>query len=76
MLTARELAEKLISNFPPRPPGSGIAPVLCEPLAQQLPMPVRHADLCGRRGDSVPKCLNVLNLLLDWQLVEPGRRNR
>lgn len=36
-------------------------------------MPIRHVDLMRRRGNSVPECFNVVNLLLDGEIIEPRR---
>jgi hypothetical protein len=39
-------------------------------VTKKLSVPIRHADLLWRCGNSIPKRLNVLDLLLDRQFIE------
>ena len=68
----REFTEQLIANVAPWTARFRIVAILSQSVTKKLPVPIRYADFFWRCGNSVPKRLNVLNLLLDRQFVETG----
>lgn len=57
--------------------GGRLAAAECgKPFADELVMPVGDGHLLKMRGQMIPECLNVFELLVGRKLVKPGRGNR
>lgn len=69
-----EAGQKLFAYVRPRAGGHLATTVCSEAFTNYLTMPVRNGYLFRMLGEIVPKRLNVFELLVRRQLVEPRRR--
>jgi hypothetical protein len=65
-----------LDNFSPRPGVAGSLAMGREPLLQQSLLPLVQGHLVDTGGNAVPQRLYVLDLIFDWQVLEPWRRQR
>jgi hypothetical protein len=69
------LAEAILDSLPVIA-GVGIGFEIPQPLVDDFSMPVRYRNRLGRRRDSVPQRLQVVDLFVDRQVIESRRGKR
>jgi hypothetical protein len=67
------LAEPFLNNIP-AVAGTGIGFEIFDALVEDFAVPIRNRNRLRCRRDPVPQRLQVVDLLVDRQLVETGRR--
>ncbi len=65
-----------LDDFSPRPGVAGRLPMRRKPLLQQGLLPFVQWQLVDARRNGVPQRLDVVDLILNWEAVEPWRRQR
>ena len=73
--SSAKAGQKFFADLRPRA-GSDLATSMrCEVFSDDLAMPVRHWNILRMLGEVIPERLNVLELLIWREILEPRRRN-
>jgi hypothetical protein len=75
-VTAVQLSSESFLNDLPAFTCAWIGVELLQAIIDDLPVPIWNRNRIGRSRDSVPKRLQVVDLLIDRQIVESGRWKR
>ena len=73
-MPAIQLPAKSFLDHIPVVAGVGVVLEILDPLVEDLAMPFRDRNRLRTCRDSVPQRLQIVNLLVDRQVVETGRR--
>jgi hypothetical protein len=75
LATTLQLVQNLGTNLIPRSSRGGTGPVCLQAFFEHLSMPIRYGNVLRMSGDSVPKRLDVLELLVRREIVESRGRD-